>query len=104
MRNSWYSNGEKEFPSNLKATPNRARMWYACDGSLVQNEHCVIYSYNERDRPKFLKSLFNNTPFNPSFSLTGGGGLRFSRSESREFLNWLGEPALGYEYKWNINE
>lgn len=104
MRDKWYPEGEKKFPDDLELSPLSTKIWYVCDGSLVQNEHCVIYSCNERDRPEFMKSLFNNTPFNPSFSLTGGGGLQFTRSESREFLDWLGEPVPGYEYKWNINE
>lgn len=49
-----------------------------------------------------MESLFEDTPFNPSFNKIGGGGLQFTREESTEFLEWLGEPVPGYEYKWDI--
>lgn len=102
MRNLWYPDGEKRFPDDLDITPDKARIWYAGDGTLTPNGYCIIYAHNEVDRTDFMESLFDDTPFNPSFNYTGGGGLQFTKEESKEFLEWLGEPVPGYEYKWDI--
>ena len=100
----WYETGQKRFPDNLELNPTICKMWYCCDGSLAQNESCVIYSANEIDRPEFLENLFKDSPLNPTISTGGGGAIKFGREESREFLEWLGSPPNGFEYKWNINE
>lgn len=102
LRDKWYPNGEKRFPDDLNLTPEITRMWYVCDGSLVKNEYAVIYANNEINRQDYMESLFDDTPFNPSFNYTGGGGLQFKKKETPEFLEWIGDPVPGYEYKWDI--
>lgn len=104
MRDRWYPNGEKRFPDDLDLTPEMTRIWYVCDGSLARNEVAVIYAHNEISRQDYMESLFDDTPFNPSFNYTGGGGLQFTKEETPEFLRWIGDPVPGYEYKWNIKE
>lgn len=86
----------------MELTPTTVRHWYIGDGSLNSNKYCVIYASNEKERPEYMESLFDNTPFNPSYNKCGGGALQFTRKESPEFLQWIGEPAKGYEYKWDI--
>lgn len=100
----WYDSGQKRFPDSLNLTPTIAKIWYCCDGSLCENEYCVIYSANEIDRPEYLLNLFEDTPFNPSVHNGGGGVIQFTKEESRALLEWMGEAPPGFEYKWDINE
>jgi len=100
----WYASGQKRFPDSLDLTPTITKMWYCCDGSLCESEYCVIYSANEIDRPEYLLSLFEDTPFNPSVHNGGGGVIQFTKEESRKLLEWMGKASPGFEYKWELDE
>lgn len=97
----WYDSGEKRFPKDLEMTPTIAKMWYCGDGGVnVTNKICEIKSSNEKDRPEFLRGLFEQAGFSPSFD---NAKLRFSPRESNELLEWMGSPPPGFEYKWPEN-
>ncbi len=91
----WYSCGKKRFPDNLELTPLIAKLWYVCDGSW--DNRVSIYSDNESSRPEYLKSLFKNWDVKWQDS---SNAIRFTRSDSDDFLSWIGEPVPGFEYKW----
>lgn len=98
---SWYDSGGKRFPDNIKLTPTIAKMWYIGDGSLRQREpnpNVQITSVNESDRGNWLCDLFRDVGFNPSYN---GNNLVFGVADSKRFLEWLGDPVPGFEYKWN---
>lgn len=98
----WYGSGEKRFPDTLELNSTICKIWYCCDGSLVQNEYSVIYVANEIDRPKYLENLFEPTPVAPSVHQGGGGTIQFKRDETPNFLEWLGDAPPGFEYKWDL--
>jgi len=95
----WYSSGSKRFPDDLKLTSTSACMWYVCDGSLHQDGRAQIFSHDESDRSDYLISLFKEHEFNPNIS---GSNIYFSVDETPKFLEWVGPPVKGYEYKWEI--
>ena len=100
----WYDSGKKKFPKSLELTKEVARMWFVSDGGLNwQGERYTnptaqaeIASVNESERPEMLVSLFEDHGFNPTFD---GTRLHFN-SQTEDFLEWLGDPVPGYEYKW----
>lgn len=97
---------KKRYPEDLELTPEMARMWYVCDGSLKwSNSNSVsalISCCNEADRPELLKSLFQPHGFDPY--VDDNGTVRFSTSETREFLDWIGRAPPGFAYKWEVDD
>lgn len=102
-RYSWYSSGDKRYP-DVELTPTVLKTWYCGDGGLgwpsVEGAaaNAKIGCYNEKDRPEFLLSLFEGTPFEPS--VYDDGRIVFSIEQTDELLSWMGEAPPGYEYKW----
>lgn len=76
-------------------------MWYVCDGWLAQeNDHrprVMIKATNEADREKYLQQLFTKCGFDPHFTRTE---LQFTADETEQFLEWIGSPPPGFDYKW----
>jgi len=98
----WYSTGEKVFPNNLELTPTIAKMWYCSDGGVKIRESIVrISSYNESDRKEYIVNLFDNIGFDIRFS---SQTIRLDKQSSYEFLDWIGSPPPGFEYKWELND
>lgn len=98
----WYEDDGKEFPDWIQMTPLVAKLWYVCDGGVAKeygNATVKIASVNEMGRPEYLESLFKDVGFNPKMS---GHTLRFKTDEAQDFLDWIGEPVPGFEYKWDI--
>jgi hypothetical protein len=97
---SWYSKSGKRYPDDLELTPIMAKMWYVADGGLRNrepNSNVVIACHNESNRSEFLCSLFREHGFDPQYN---GQGIVFSISDSKKFLQWIGKPVPGFEYKW----
>lgn len=97
----WYGSEGKRFPEDLELTPTIAKMWYVSDGGLKQtspNPTVSITSINENHRGEYLCSLFEEKGFNPIFT---GKDISFTVPESKKFLDWIGYPVPGFEYKWD---
>lgn len=96
----WYSSGEKSYPEQLQITPTIAKVWYAGDGNLnwdgETKAYCEIGCNNESKNESKIVSFFENVGFKVHFS---NGRIRFY-GESKDFLNWMGKPPDGMEYKW----
>ncbi len=100
---SWYRSGSKRIPDSLDLTPKIAKFWYISDGFLDvdrnRSPRAAIRTISEADRQDFLIDLFQEQGFDPDFRR---GTIRFTRKETREFLEWMGNPPPGFEYKWVI--
>lgn len=57
----------------------------------------VISSKNEEDRPEVLESLFEHVGFDAAMNAKS---LRIPVTQAKEFLDWLGDPVPGYQYKF----
>lgn len=103
---SWYTTGEKRFPSDLSLTPEIARMWYVCDGWLASDststdsDRIMFKASNESDRTEFLVKLIEDSGFSAGFSRNS---LQISAYDTERMIDWMGEAPPGFEYKWDID-
>jgi len=95
----WYDTGEKVYPEDLYLTPMLLKMWYCCDGTLRDRGAIQIGSKNEQERSEFIRGLFEEHGFSPT--QTEWNWL-FTQEESRELLQWMGDPPFGMEHKWGM--
>lgn len=100
----WYGAGGKQFPEDLTLTPLMAKCWYVCDGTLNTNASVPrprIASINECEREEYLLGLFEEQGFSPSFNYPQ---IEFPTKGAAEFLDWMGDPIPGFEYKFGIEQ
>lgn len=112
LRN-WYEDGEKTFPYNIELNPTVLKHWYVCDGSLHQGRDIKIAMSNERGNGEKIERYFSEqslpTPRWEEHGRKGGSGginyrARWTKEESLELFEYMGEPLPGFEYKWPDNE
>jgi hypothetical protein len=103
LRERWYPDGKKRFPSDLELTPRRAKFWYISDGYLDVGRwgrpRIEIKSRNESSRAKELVTLFESAGFDPTYHRNE---LRFTCDDTERLLSWMGSPPPGFEYKWEL--
>ena len=103
MRERWYTDGEINYPDDLVLTPLSAKMWYCSDGGLSWSDrqcaHAAFGTHNEAHRPAFLRELFREHGFDPSWSEPL---IRFGVEDTAELLAWMGPAPAGFEYKWEF--
>ena len=99
----WYTNDGKVFLSDLDLAPTILKYWYISDGTLdtEYGNGITIAVWNEKYRPMYLRSLFDDTPVAVQ-RIDDRGGIHFSVEESRKMLDWIGKPLPGFEYKWEL--
>jgi hypothetical protein len=101
---SWYDSGKKRFNTVNCVTPEILSMWYCSDGTLswsIKPEHSTyrisISINSQTDRPKEIKSLFNNLNVDPRIS---SNTLYFTKSDSDKLLSYMQPVPDGMEYKF----
>lgn len=103
LRN-WYSSGSKKFPKTLKLTPTICKHWYCGDGSLGisgKKNRCIFTLTSQADQIEYIRSWFLDVGFNCTFC--DPGRIYISTNETEDFLEWMGKPPDGMEYKWGLN-
>jgi hypothetical protein len=97
----WYDGGSKSVPENSELTPLKVKMWYVCDGSLVKSDkqrpHSRIYTSKSEEEIQRLISLLDEGDIEPK---QYKGSIGFTADGTEQFLDWIGEPPAGMEYKW----
>jgi hypothetical protein len=101
---NWSDGEQKRYPDNLELTPAITKFWYVSDGTVNwmrdYSARVAFACQNEQDRPTYIRDLFSQA------------GLEVKRNqhmyylsveESRQLLEWMGDPVPGYEYKWEID-
>jgi len=99
---SWYTNGEKVFPSNLSLTPTIMKHWFVCDGSLSDRGVMRLSMRNERTRKGQIEQMFEDAGFEVS---------KWDQHEHRcsaifhahvrdQLFVWMGDPPAGFSHKW----
>lgn len=99
----WSDGTQKRYPDTLELTPTVAKYWYAGDGTVnwmrKYSARIVFACQNEQDRADFIVELFSDS----GFEIKQNRHMYYmSVDESKRFLDWMGEPIPGYEYKWEI--
>lgn len=99
---SWYTENGKRWPDDLFLSPTALKYWYAGDGNLYKAPDkrpiAEIACSNEIDREDYITELFSDFPVEPSFA---GHKIRFGVDDTEVFLEIVGEPVPGFEYKWD---
>lgn len=107
----WYATGEKVFPNSISLNSEVLKHWYSCDGSIDSGSIEFGIS-NEISQEEKLCKYFSNSglPEPNSFKKTKRADgsincvMRFTVSDSKKLLDYMGEPTSGFEYKWKYNE
>jgi hypothetical protein len=101
----WYKPDGKRYPHDLELTPLIAKMWYVCDGGLNKSESqrytVQIACKDQKDRGDKIIELFDEVGFTAKWA---GSQIYLRASDSQDFLEWIGDPVPGYEYKWDSND
>lgn len=98
LREKWYT-PEKTVPKNFSLNSLEAKMWYVGDGSKDQRRDSPdICIYTRSENKKREANLLRDQGFDVRIS--SHNAIEFNQSESKKFLNWIGDPIPGFKYKW----
>lgn len=108
---NWYKTGEKVFPDDIELTPTVLKHWYCGDGhwdNTGQNSHISICMLNEVENTDKVDQYFRNVglpePSNYNIRYDKSGNIdcdaQFTKKQSRELWEYMGEPLPDFEYKW----
>jgi hypothetical protein len=109
---SWYSSGEKVWPTDIDLTPTTLKHWYVCDGTFDERDYANsstirISVANEMEYQEKVNALFETVglPEPEWYPTKTESGREFchiswNNQESRELFAYMGEPLPGFEYKW----
>jgi hypothetical protein len=109
---SWYDESgtcRLPAPEDLPAgrlTPRAGRAWHATAGSLgwshpdYATTRQAYFSAEADDRADCVKTLFESAGFEPT---RAGKGVQLPPTQTSAWLNWVGPPVEGVEYKWTIS-
>jgi hypothetical protein len=102
---SWKTSNGKRWPDDIEFVPETLRYLYVADGGLSWNKDSTsvraqITSSNEPKQMKRLRDMLNNMGIDCS---TYTDRIMIKPSSTNEFLDYIGEPVPGFEYKWEIN-
>lgn len=106
----WYSTGEKQFPDELVLTPLMTKVWYCGDGTW-DGRPCFAVT-NENAREDFVRNLFEKKEFETIWYSKESkkenekkyARVTISQHQTRDFLDWMGEPLPGFDYKWGTRK
>jgi hypothetical protein len=98
----WYVSRTKTFPESKHLSPLEAKMWYVSDGCLkdLNGGQITIANCVQAEQKETMEKMFSNGRFDVSYS---SGEIRISTTQTKEFLEWIGDPVPGFEYKWEVN-
>lgn len=100
----WTEASQKRYPDDVELTPTVAKYWYASDGTVnwmrTHSARIAFACRNEQDREQFMLNLFDKS----GFEVKRNNHMYYlSVRESEAFLDWMGSPVPGFEYKWEID-
>lgn len=105
----WYKTGEKIWNyCDIELTPTVLKYLYVGDGTyntISSHDYLSISAANEYDRSDEVSNLFQDIGFNPSIhkGISNNSkylNIQFSKKESRDLFEYMGEPLPSFEYKW----
>lgn len=85
------------------------KMFYVCDGGVHWNDDFSFLQFTASksvDEIKHVISVLDDLGFRSSWNrLDGDGKVIYIHKESVDrFLEWIGEPIEGFEYKWETDD
>lgn len=97
----WYSSGNKVWPVDVNLDPLTLKHLYYGDGSLT-NGRLRIAMFKERENSQKVQKYFDDCGL-PTPTFTGGSRsfeATFTKSQTTELFDYMGEPIEGFKYKW----
>jgi len=94
----------------INLTKRGLKAWYIGDGTVSINDGHVQWGTRDTSVSNdFWRGLLEEHGFSPSISTTEYDDymkktIRLSTDDSHEFLEWLGDPPSGFEYKWELDD
>lgn len=114
LRDSWYTEDGIFYPDDLTLSSTMMKAWYVSDGTLTWGDTVarpVIVNCTQSDRRDEIKAMIEQTGFDVTLQVqhrASGTKVKYAVSgtndKNESFLEWLGEPWPGYEYKWMIDD
>lgn len=101
---AWYGDGGKAFPTDLEPSPNLFKMWYVSDWCVHWNNanpSLQVDSANEQERPEAIENVLDTAGFEVTQS---GKNFRLLTADTERFLDYIGDPVPGIEYKWEVDD
>lgn len=103
LRNSWYT-PDKRFSENIVPhNPTTYKMWYVTDGGLCKREDRNPYVYFRMDSNRHFAKTISRRLSNigvESNVRDNGNVLAITTGSTPDFLEYIGKPPKGFEYKW----
>jgi hypothetical protein len=104
---NWYT-PDKMIPESLELSPLTLKHWYCGDGTLHTQGHIRISATGFYDNKETVESLFTNeglpSPSNWNTSSSSlvkkSAAIVFTKNDTRALFDYMGEPVIGYKYKW----
>lgn len=101
----WYTNNGIRFPNDIELTPTILKMWYVSDGTVRYSDGnfngISIANINQIHRSDYFIELLKDIDFNISVT---DKGIRFPKSQTDHFFEYVGDPVPGFKYKWATDD
>ena len=114
---AWYADGEGTgsgdhrlpMPDDLPAgllTPRVGRAWYAASGSVAWSDPAytttrqVSFSAAADERAACVTALLESVGLEPT---RAGRRVQLSPKQTSAWLEWIGDPMPGVDYKWAVD-
>lgn len=97
----WCEQGDKRVPwGEVNLNKTTTKVWYVCDGGLDwgSKPSACIYATNESDK---LETIASKLDFDVR---AHDKKLLVTRSDTKKFIDWLGEPIPGFKYKFSLED
>ncbi len=86
-------------------TPTAARVWHACDGALSfggsSDVPRIAFAATSDAKRDAIAQLLAQRGFQPQI---WDRRVALPRAKTKPWLNWIGDPSPGSEYKWCVDE
>lgn len=103
LRNSWYTPNKKFNKTVIPHNYLTYKMWYVTDGGLCKRESRNPYAYFRMDSNSHFAKTISTRLSNIGIESNvrdGGNVLAITTESTPDFLDYIGEPIKGFEYKW----
>lgn len=108
----WIDETGKHIPTNqISFNKEVMKYWYACDGGLSWRKNgsgnwyadASIHVVTEINQVEDISRQISNDLEPNVYKNNGESRISYVSSEADKFLEWLGEPIPGMDYKWETD-
>ena len=106
IRDNWYIGSNKNIPvEKISPSPKLLKMWYVSDGGYLKRDKRNPYAYFRLDshshKAKHFSKLLTRVGVKNNIR-DNGNVIAITTDSTEKFLNYIGDPEIGFEYKWGL--